>query len=93
MKPAQLIVEGFDQPLAEETILDSAEAQTVTFDQLMDQLAQVRVVYVGERHTSPRHHQIQLQVIRALVERGHQVSVAMEMFDHTYQERLETLPA
>lgn len=89
MQPVQMKIEGVDPPLAAETILESATGRTITFEQLVDKLAQARVVYVGERHTSPRHHQIQLQVIQALVARLQKVSVGMEMFDHTYQRRLD----
>jgi uncharacterized iron-regulated protein len=89
MKPAQLKIQGIDHPLAVDTILDTATGRAITFDQLMDQLAPARVVYVGERHTSAVHHDIQLRVIKTLVERGHPVSVGMEMFDHTYQPRLD----
>ena len=46
MKPAQLNIEGIDDPLPEEAILDSTQAATITFEQLMDKLEQVRVVYV-----------------------------------------------
>ncbi len=89
VKPAQMNITGFDQPLGMESILDSATGRIIDFAALMDQLERVRVVYVGERHTAMRHHQIQLQIIQALVERGHQVRVGMEMFAHTYQRRLD----
>ena len=35
-------------------------------------------------HTDRNHHRIQLRIIRALVEKGGNVRVGMEMFDHTY---------
>ena len=89
MKPAQLQIDGIAQPLAVDTILDTASGATLSFDQLMDQLVPARIIYVGERHTSASHHDIQLRVIRALVARKHNVSVGMEMFDHTYQPRLD----
>lgn len=89
MKTEMLRIEGFGQPLAPGTILDSASGRILTFDQLMDRLSQARVIYVGENHTSPACHAIQLQVIKALVARGETVSVGMEMFDHTYQAKLD----
>jgi len=89
MKPALLKIEGIDTPLPPDTIVDSRQGQPITFDQLIEQLARVRVVYVGERHTDPTHHQIQLRIIRALVEKGTNVRVGMEMFDHTYQPVLD----
>jgi len=89
MKPALLQIEGIDAPLATGTIVDSRNGQPITFDQLVQQLAQVRVVYVGERHTDRSHHEIQLRIIRALVEKGLNIRVGMEMFDHTYQAVLD----
>ncbi len=89
MKPGQLQINGIAQPLAVDTILDTASGATLSFDQLMDQLVPARIIYVGERHTSARHHDVQLRIIRALAARKHNVSVGMEMFDHTYQQRLD----
>ena len=48
-----------------------------------------RVVYVGEMHTSARHHEIQLRVIRALHDGGIRLAVGMEMFDRSYQTVLD----
>jgi uncharacterized iron-regulated protein len=89
MKPALFKIEGLDTPLAAGTIVDGRNGQPVSFDQLIGQLAQARVIYVGERHTDRIHHQIQLQIIRALVEKGMNIRVGMEMFDHTYQAVLD----
>jgi uncharacterized iron-regulated protein len=89
MEPAVLRIEGLDRPLASGKILDTRSAETITFDQLIDTLDSARVIYVGERHTSRAHHRIQLDVIRALSERGKPLSVGMEMFDHTYQHQLD----
>ena len=89
MKPDLLNIKGIDHPVATGTILDSRTGQPVTFEQLVRQLARVRVVYVGERHTDPVHHQVQLRIIRALADNGLRVRVGMEMFDHTYQAVLD----
>lgn len=89
MEPAVLTIEGLDRPLASGKILDTRHAETITFDQLIGALGSARVIYVGERHTSQAHHRIQLDVIRALSERGKHISVGMEMFDHTYQHQLD----
>lgn len=89
LKPAHLNVAGLDRPLAVEAIYDTAEGKLIGFEELVQKLSRIRVIYVGERHTSPDHHQIQLKIIRALVESGRNVRVGMEMFDHTYQKRLD----
>ena len=89
MKPAMLKIEGIENPAAPDTIVDAGTGQPISFDQLIQQLSGVRVVYVGERHTDMRHHQIQLKILQALVEKGLNVRVGMEMFDHTYQNVLD----
>lgn len=89
MKPALQKVDGLDQTLAEGTIYDTAQGKTIDFEELLVQLAPARVIYIGEQHIATDHHRIQLKIIQGLVNRGQKVSVGMEMFDHTYQERLD----
>lgn len=89
MKPVQLYVQGIDAPLPVEAILDTAAGTIISFDQLMNQLVPARVIYVGERHDAVAHHQIQLRIIKGLIQRDLPVRVGMEMFDHTYQPRLD----
>lgn len=88
MKPAQLKIEGLEQPLEIGTIYDTAQAGAIDFDTLIQRLASARVIYVGELHTATAHHQIQLKIIKAMVESGRKIRVGMEMFAHTYQSRL-----
>ncbi len=80
-----------DRPirLMEDTILETATASVVSRDQLIARLADVRVVYVGESHTNPAHHAIQLDIIKALAQGQPELSIGMEMFDYTYQPVLD----
>ncbi len=88
-QPLVLTVEGLDQPLTPGDVLDTAGGRIISFDQLIDKLSQARVVYVGENHVDPSHHAIQLRIIQGLAAQKGMVSVGMEMFDHTYQARLD----
>ena len=74
---------------AEGTIIATDSAEAIAFDLLIDRLAETAVVYIGERHTSQEHHEIQLRILTALVDKGAAVKVGMEMFDHTYQPVLD----
>jgi uncharacterized iron-regulated protein len=56
---------------------------------MMADLQTVRVVYIGEKHTSAAHHAMQLRVIRALYALDPRMAVGMEMFDRTYQAVLD----
>jgi len=89
MKPAVLKIDGLEHQLALGAIYDTARAKSIDFDELLRQLAPARVIYVGEQHTVPAHHQAQLRVIQALVDSGRKVRVGMEMFAGTYQARLD----
>ncbi len=70
------------------TILSGRTGRPVDFETLVADLARVRIVYVGEAHTDPVHHGIQLKILKALFQRHPDLRVGMEMFDHTYQEVL-----
>jgi hypothetical protein len=73
----------------ENTILKTATLSAVSHEQLIADLADARVVYVGESHTNPSHHAIQLEVIKGLEPTTAHLSIGMEMFDHTYQPVLD----
>jgi uncharacterized iron-regulated protein len=87
--PKTLSIKGNPTRLMENTILKTDTASVVSRQQMIADLAQARVVYVGESHTSASHHAIQLEVIQALAETTPNLAVGMEMFDHTYQAVLD----
>lgn len=71
------------------TILSSEAGKTVSFEQMIADLASARVIYVGESHRRKEHHDVQLQVIKALYAAHPSTSVGMEMFDRSYQHVLD----
>jgi uncharacterized iron-regulated protein len=66
-----------------------ADPTNPTFAQMLDDLARVRVVFIGEQHDHPGHHRAQLQVIRGLRERGVKLAIGLEMFRSDSQEMLD----
>jgi uncharacterized iron-regulated protein len=70
-------------------ILSSATSKTVTFEQLLADLATAEVIYIGENHRSRPHHDVQLRVIESLHRTRGSISVGMEMFDQSYQHVLD----
>ncbi|MFP4572314.1 MAG: ChaN family lipoprotein [Desulfobacterales bacterium] len=72
-----------------ETILSSSEKGPVLFDEMITDLSQARVVYVGESHFNARHHEIQLRILKALYLLHPDLSVGMEMFSRPYQQVLD----
>ena len=87
--PKTLSIKDNPTRLMEHTILKTATLSVVPQERLVADLADARVVYVGESHTSPYHHAIQLEVIKGLAQTTAHLTIGMEMFDHTYQPVLD----
>jgi uncharacterized iron-regulated protein len=87
--PQTLNIKGKPDAFGAGTIISSQKSAAVSFDALVEDLQNSRVIYVGENHTSQEDHKIQLEVIRALFQKFPSLAVGMEMFDHSYQEVLD----
>jgi uncharacterized iron-regulated protein len=88
------------QPPVEETrqlapgdIIDAKTGKLISFETLMDQLSDARIVYVGETHTSLEDHRIQLQVLKGMYARNSSLALAMEMFPFEAQPQLDRYSA
>ncbi len=82
--PKQLTVKNTGATFPVGTIIAARTGQPITFEGLLEDLAGVRVIYVGETHTNREHHFIQTRLIEALHAARPGLSVGMEMFDHRY---------
>ncbi len=60
-----------------------------SFDAIIDQLNQRRVIYVGEIHTSMADHRLQFRIIQALHQKNPDLAIGMEMFPHSSQAALD----
>jgi uncharacterized iron-regulated protein len=89
VSPKVLSIKGEPTKLMVDTILAAATNTVISRGQLLDALAGARVVYIGENHTNPAHHKIQLEMIQALAAKSPDLSIGMEMFDYTYQPVLD----
>jgi len=58
-------------------------------DALIEQLADDRIVFVGETHDRYEDHLNQLAIIRGLHERGKPIAIGMEFFQQPFQDRLD----
>ena len=74
------------QPVTGDIYRTSREAG---FDAMLEELAKAQVVYVGEAHTNPEHHEIQLRVLEALFEKKNLHGIGMEMFQRKFQPVLD----
>ncbi len=87
--PKTLWMKDMKRAFSAGQIISARTGEAVSFDEMMSDLQSVQVVYVGERHTDPVHHRIQLEILRRLSAAHGDLQVGMEMFDHTYQPVLD----
>jgi len=80
-KTVELLLDG---------ISDAATGETITPKDLAARLADVRVVFVGESHTSIEYHNVQRRLIEELTAAGRKVFVGLEMYPYTEQKSLDT---
>jgi len=60
-----------------------------TFDEMIRDSMKSEIVFIGELHDFPEHHQLELNVIRALHESGAPVAIGLEMFRADSQKSLD----
>ncbi len=70
-------------------INDAATGEIITPKELAARLAGVRVVFVGESHTSMEYHNVQRRLIEELTAVGRKVFVGLEMYPYTEQAWLD----
>lgn len=70
-------------------IVDLASGRTIDPEQLLDRLARVERVLVGEQHDNPDHHALQLWLLRELFRLRPQGSVLMEMLNPDQQNKVD----
>ncbi len=62
----------------------------IDFSSMLTDISKVNVIYVGESHDNRSHHEVQLDMIRSLHEKGHSLAIGLEMFtnrDQVYLDR------
>ena len=67
----------------------SATSKMSDFAAIIDKLAAVKVVYIGETHTSMADHLLQRQIIEALHKKNPRLAIGMEMFPASAQPALD----
>lgn len=77
------------QPDPDRPVYDTANDTYITVAQMMEQLAGVDVVYVGESHTDYAHHLAQLEVLKYLRAHNPRLVMGWEMFHATQQPLLD----
>lgn len=69
--------------------VDLYMGEPVSLEEIVEDLVEVDVIYLGEAHRLNRHHQLQLQIVQALNAKGKRVLLGLEQMEHIYQPILE----
>jgi uncharacterized iron-regulated protein len=72
-----------------DAITDCGTGEEITPSELAGRLEGVRLLFVGESHTSMDVHGIQLRVLEELFKAGREVLIGLEMYPYTEQEHLD----
>lgn len=70
-------------------IFDLKRQQETSLNLVLEDLAGVQTIFIGELHDRQAHHQAQLQLIRELHQAGVILSIGLEMFRQDGQEQLD----
>lgn len=65
------------------------DGRQVSFAEMVRALKGGQVIYVGETHDNPYHHDLQLRIIRELHRTGKPLAIGMEMFTAESQKELD----
>jgi uncharacterized iron-regulated protein len=69
--------------------IDLYSGEPVTYEDMLEDLLEARVIYLGERHTLDRHHETQERIIAGLTAEGVAVAVGLEMLPVDVQPVLD----
>ena len=72
-------VKNRHDPLIDQ-IYSSSAAETINFNELLGAMQDSDVIYLGENHDNTHHHRLQLDIIKAMVEKGLQPAIGFEFF-------------
>ena len=76
-------------PAIAESLSTSPQQQQLIQQKILQELAKVNVVYLGETHDNPEDHKAQLKIIQELYQQHPKIAIAMEMFQRPYQGILD----
>ncbi len=74
-------------------ILDVVMGEPVPLETMIEDMAGVRIVYLGEVHTISRHHAFQETVLGKLADMGLELALGLEIFGAHQQETLDAWQA
>ncbi len=65
------------------------DRKMVPFDNMLEELIEADIIFIGESHDKKWHHDLQMQIINALFDKKADLSIGLEMFPSSYQNELD----
>jgi uncharacterized iron-regulated protein len=84
-----LFIFGPAQSYGIERVVRTSDGEVITFTQMIQEIRNSNIIFVGEAHTNIEHHAAQLQVIKSLEALSVTVAVGLEMFRADSQRELD----
>jgi uncharacterized iron-regulated protein len=78
-----------DGTIADTKVFRLSDRNVIPHEQMVEDLRKADIVFVGEMHDREAHHQLQLDIIRALRTAKKTVAVGFEMFTYESQKNLD----
>ncbi|HEY9205622.1 MAG TPA: ChaN family lipoprotein [Candidatus Methanoperedens sp.] len=72
-----------------EPVLGIQPQKTIKLDEIVGNISDKTIIYIGETHTNYEEHKVQLAVIMNLSEKGHKFAIGMEMFQKPFQKAID----
>ena len=69
--------------------IDLYQAEPLPYADVLDDLAEVRVIYIGERHTLERHHEMQAKILTDLALKDLPLALGLEQMESAQQPHLD----
>ncbi len=91
--PTMLIIFTFLPGCSITSAIRVEDRTTVDIRTMIDEVSNVPVVFVGERHDEADHHKVQLEVLKGLKAKGKHLAIGMEMFEDFSQAALDAWSA
>jgi uncharacterized iron-regulated protein len=87
--PNIAVIPGISDQYRIGQIIDLSSGEAIPFEQLIENIASVDLIFVGEVHDNPDHHLIQVQILQAFIAEERPVTLAMEFFQKPVQPILD----
>jgi len=88
-KSNTVVIKDTSTAVTADTILSGKTGKKVSFEEMMADLNNHQMIFIGEKHATQSQHATQLEIIRAVFKNNPSMVVGMEMFDRSYQPVLD----